>query len=199
MQQSLFPTYGSEASPVKTSLLRAWVKEKDLEELSLDSFMSLLDWLEKASPEFLFSKTLRVSSAPTGEMTFPFFSKRWPSSGILSDGVLLTADTLEYPSHVNESTLSGVLETGEVPEQYFLSPNAARGVLRRADRMGRNLRPHFRQSLEILAETDQSSKQLPTASTPPRPATRVLTGAETTPATRKAAASGGSRRPSAKE
>ena len=55
------------------------------------------------------------------------------------------------PNHGKGSTLSDVVETGEVQEKYFLSPNAAKGIIRRADRMGRNLRPHFRMSLEILA------------------------------------------------
>jgi DNA (cytosine-5)-methyltransferase 1 len=150
-----FSTYGSEVSRVKTFLLREWAKEKDLEDQNLNYFMSLLDWLERESPEFLLSKTLRVYSTLMVEETLPFCSTRWPNSGMLLDGVLLTADTSESPSQGKESTLSDVIEIGEVPERYFLSPNAARGILRRANRMGRNLRPHFKKSLEILAETDQ--------------------------------------------
>lgn len=41
---------------------------------------------------------------------------------------------------------------GRGPGEILLSPNAAKGIIRRADRMGRNLRPHFRRSLEILSE-----------------------------------------------
>ena len=144
-------TFGSAGSRVKTSLLLEWANAQDLEATSPDCFMSLLDWLEKASPELFFSKTLRAYSVPTEEKILASCSQRWPSSGILSDGVLLTANTSEYPSQGRGSTLSDVVETGAVPEKYFLSPNAARGILRRADRMGRNLRPHFRTSLEILA------------------------------------------------
>ena len=151
MTKSQNLTFGSEASRVKTSLLLEWVKEMDLEGASPDCFMSLLDWLEKASPELFFSKTLRAYSAPTEEKILESCSQRWPSSGILSDGVLLTANTSECPNHGRGSTLSDVVETGEVQEKYFLSPNAAKGIIRRADRMGRNLRPHFRMSLEILA------------------------------------------------
>ena len=155
MQQSLFPTYGSEASLVKTSLLQEWVKETGFEEANLASFMSLLDWLEKVSPEFLLSKTLQVSSAHTKDGILECSPARWPNSGMLLDGVLLTAKTSESPNHASASTLSDVIETGEVQRQYFLSPNAAKGILRRVDRMGRNLRPHLRKSLEILAEKDQ--------------------------------------------
>ena len=155
MQLFLFPTSGSEASHAKTSLLRAWAREMGFEDGSLASFMSLLDWLEKVAPEFLLSKTLRVSSAPTKDGISESCSPRWPNSGMLLDGVLLTAKTSESPNHASESTLSGVIETGEVPPQYFLSPNAAKGMLRRANQMGRSLFPHLRESLEILSKRDQ--------------------------------------------
>lgn len=152
MQLFLFPTSGSEASHAKTSLLREWAKETGFEDASLASFMSLLDWLEKTAPEFLLSKTCRVSSAHTKEETSASFSPRWPNSGMLLDGVLLTAKTSESPSRASASTLSGVIETREAPQQYFLSPNAAKGMLRRAQQMGRPLFPPLRQSLDILAK-----------------------------------------------
>lgn len=155
MNEYLFPMYGLEVSHAKTSLLREWVRERDFEEPSLDSFMSLLDCLAQDAPELLLSKTSQACSVPTGEEISPPSSGRWRSSGILSDGELLTADTSASPNLATESTLLGVIETGEVPEEYFLSPNAAKGILRRADRMGRPLFPPLRQSLNILAEKEQ--------------------------------------------
>ena len=53
-----------------------------------------------------------------------------------SHGVCLTAKTSESPSNAVECTLLPCIETGEVPEKYFLSPNAATGILRRVDRHG---------------------------------------------------------------
>ena len=152
MHEYLFPMSGLEASLAKTSLLREWVKDQDLEEVNLDFFMSLLDFLEKNCHEFLCSKTCKVSSTPIAERTLEFYSQRWPSSGMLLDGVLLTAGTSESPSHGKESTLLGVIETGRVPEEYFLSPNAAKGIIRRTDQMGRNLFPPLRKALEKLAK-----------------------------------------------
>jgi DNA (cytosine-5)-methyltransferase 1 len=58
---------------------------------------------------------------------------------------------LESPNRDVESTLSEFIKTRNAPPKYFLSPNAARGILRRADNMGRNLIPSFRKSLETLA------------------------------------------------
>ena len=83
------------------------------------------------------------------------FSGRWPTSGILLDGECLTAGTSASPNHATESSLLGVLETGKAPRRYFLSPNAARGCLRRAERMGRNLFPPFKDALTTLARKDQ--------------------------------------------
>lgn len=119
MSAYLFQMSGLEASHAKTSLLREWANGKDLRGTDLDFFMTLLDLLEKHAPEFLLSKTCRVSAAPTEEGTFPSSLKRWPNSGMLLDGVLLTADTLESPNQEKESTLSGVIETGQVPLEYF--------------------------------------------------------------------------------
>ena len=152
---SLLQMSGSEVSLAKTSLLREWAKGTDLEDASLASFMSLLDLLEKAAPALLLSKTCTASLAPTKEKISESSSGLWPSSGILSDGVLLTANTSESRNRAEGSTLLGVIESGEVQPQYFLSPNAAKGMLRRADRMGRPLFPPLRQSLEILAKTAQ--------------------------------------------
>jgi len=147
--------FGLPASHAKTSLLREWESATDSEGDSLDSFSSLLDLLERVAPEFLSSKTCRVYSARTKEETSELFSGRWPTSGIHSDGVCLTAKISESPSHDSESSLLGVIKTGKVPRKYFLSPNAAKGMLRRADRMGRPLFRPLRESLNILAAKEQ--------------------------------------------
>ena len=152
-QTSLLPTPGSQAFPARTSLLLEWESGTASEAVSRDSFTSLLDWLESAAPEFLSSKTCRVFSARTKEEISGLYSGRWPNSGMALDGVCLTARTSESPSHASESSLLGVIETGEAPRKYFLSPNAAVGMLRRADRMGRPLFRPLRESLNILARS----------------------------------------------
>lgn len=129
-----------------------WGHVQDFEALNQDSFTSFLDWLQTAAPEFSSSKTFQVSSLPMEEETSESSFKLWPNSGIAWDGVCLTAKTSESPSHAKESSLLDAIETGEVPQKYFLSPNAARGILRRADRMGRQLFPPLRSALEILSK-----------------------------------------------
>lgn len=155
MQMSPFPMSGSQDSPAKTSLLHAWESDPGSEAASQGFFMSLLDLLEKAAPDFLSSRTCRVYSVRTVDETSELFSGRWPNSGILSGGVCLTAKTSASPSLAIESSLLGLIETGEVHPRFFLSPNAAQGCLRRTARMGRKLFPHLQESLSILAQRDQ--------------------------------------------
>ena len=57
----------------------------------------------------------------------------------LGYGVAWRVETSESPSSVAASTLLPCIEAGEIPGKYFLSPNAAIGILRRVDQMGRSL------------------------------------------------------------
>ncbi len=189
---------GQEDFHARTSRWRGWGIGLGLKGNDLDSFMSLLDSLEMRAPELLCSKTLRAFLARTMAEISQQSSGRWPSSGILSDGVCLTAKTSESPNRVSVSTLSGVIETGKVPHKYFLKASAAQGMLRRANRMGRPLFPYLRKALEILAVTDPCTKPLPTVSMRAQRGTRERTGAEPTSPTRRPAKSGGSRRKSVK-
>jgi len=93
----LSPMFGPEDSPAKTSRWRAWARERGLEGSALDSFMTLLASLEKHAPELYCSKTLQVSLARTVDEISASSSGRWPSSGILSAGVCLTAKNFGVP------------------------------------------------------------------------------------------------------
>ena len=77
-------------------------------------------------------------------------------------GECLTADFSASPSHAEGSTLLDIVETRPAQPHYYLSPNAAQGILRRADAQGRNLFPPLRKALETLASA-QSSQGLHTA------------------------------------
>jgi hypothetical protein len=147
-------------------------------------FFEFARLLERCRPRvFVIENVPGLSLATEGETSKSLF-ERWPATGIASGGVCLTAGTLESPSRVKESTLSDAIETNEVPDKYFLSPNAARGMLRRTDQMGRKLFPPLRRALEILSAAP-SSQESHTVSTRARRGTRGRTGAETTSRTHK--------------
>ena len=151
-QKSRKQTFGPQGSPAKISRWQEWGRVLGLKGVNLDSFMSLCDSFEDATQAPLSSKTCMAFSLATEDETSQSYSRRWTNSGMVSRGVCLTAKTSESPSNAVASTLLPCIEIGEIPEKYFLSPNAATGILRRVDQMGRNLPPSFRQSLEILAE-----------------------------------------------
>ena len=78
-------------------------------------------------------------------------SGRWTTSGILARGECLTLSFSESPSVAAESTLSDILETGDLPQRYFLNPKACAGILRRAKRRGRTLPSPLQDALEQVA------------------------------------------------
>ena len=62
-----------------------------------------------------------------------------------------------------ECSLSQVLEVGKLPQRFYLSARACRGILRRALRRGKSLPPALQRALEEKAnsepETDSSDEE----------------------------------------
>jgi hypothetical protein len=75
---------------------------------------------------------------------------KWPNCGMTWAGDLVSAVGPEGPGRPTGGTMLDVVETGHVPAGYFLSENAATGMLRRADRMQRKFLPALRRALERL-------------------------------------------------
>jgi hypothetical protein len=90
------------------------------------------------------------------------FSEGWGNSGMGSLTEFLTLNTLEYHSGAVASSLSDVLETGDVPQRYFLSSTACRGILRRAEKRGKELPPQLQTALETVATEINVDKYQPT-------------------------------------
>jgi len=51
----------------------------------------------------------------------------------------LTLSTSEWPNDAAVCSLSDVLETGVVPQRFYLSAKACQGILRRAAKRGKKL------------------------------------------------------------
>ena len=62
-------------------------------------------------------------------------------------GASMTLNTGECPSVARESTLSQILEAS-APEKYYLSAKACAGILRRAEKRGKELPAMLREALE---------------------------------------------------
>ncbi len=63
----------------------------------------------------------------------------------------LTLSSSEFHSGAVASSLPDVLETGDLPQRYFLSATACRGILRRAEKRGKALPEAMRSALEAVA------------------------------------------------
>ena len=66
-----------------------------------------------------------------------------------------TLNTLEYHSDAAvSSSLRQVLETGDLPARFYLSPKACAGILRRASKRGKALPPMLEQALRQTADKE---------------------------------------------
>lgn len=150
-QKNLFdPTSSAEDSPARTY---PWLD-------------AVLDWLESVADSSGGSSRSSPSAAPAGFLsktslafcrlakgeTWELFSGRWLNWGMGPPTEFSTLSGSEFPSDAVVCSLSDVLETGDVPQKYYLSPKACRGILRRAEKRGRALPTALREALAAVAE-----------------------------------------------
>lgn len=145
----------AEVSHAKTSVLPD--AAKDWLESDLDSGLSSIAFLESLGRAGLLSKMCPVFYPPTKDETSELSLTDWSDSGIASAGGYWTLSTSDWPNDAAVCSLSQVLEAGPAPK-YFLSPTAAQGILRRAERRGRALPPALRVALIALAERDRQDQ-----------------------------------------
>jgi hypothetical protein len=76
-------------------------------------------------------------------------------------GAFSMLNFLEWPNAGGGSlcSLSEVLETGPVPPRFFLSPKACAGILRRAEKRGKQLPEQLKQALAAVAAQEHPQPQ----------------------------------------
>src|SRR5690606_38907054 len=122
-----------------------------------DSSSSSCVSLMNSLPVGFSSRTSLAFCQATEEGTWASSSGRWGNSGMGTPTVCLTLNTSEWPKDAVVCSLSDVLETQPVPSRYYLSPKAARGVLRRAEKRGASLPPSLQAALERLAQQNRET------------------------------------------
>ena len=107
------------------------------------------------------SKQSSKRSAKSKEPMFQFLCLKRESgakqdaSWVMATALLGGSTTLnigESPSVARESTLSQILQVN-VPEKYFLSPKACAGILRRAEKRGKELPKMLKEALMEVIES----------------------------------------------
>ena len=91
------------------------------------------------APGGLSGKTSPAFCRMTEEGLLESSSGSWGNSGMGSPTAFLTLSSSEFPSDADVCSLSDVLETGDVPQRFYLSPKACAGILRRAAKRGKTL------------------------------------------------------------
>jgi hypothetical protein len=124
---------------------------------------NILGLLTAFGPDGWFGRTSPASCHRTEDGTLVPFSGAWSNSGMASPTECLTLSSSEFHSAAAACSLSDVLETGEVPQRYFLSATACKGILRRAAKRGRELPPwrHCKRRWNVAAQTVATTKPKP--------------------------------------
>jgi hypothetical protein len=148
MNQLTFSWAEHHANPSQSQVL-----EKDLKTQEATLPLSMLDYLQSLSPNGSFGKTSQVSSVPVVDGTLVPSSGRWQNSGMGSATECWTLSTLEYHKDADESLLSDILEIGDLPQKYYLSPVACEGILRRAEKRGKTLPIALQKALQATVAT----------------------------------------------
>jgi len=147
------------------SLSPSPVNEQDWMTRVATSLSSLLDLLADSGPYGWCGRTSPASCRSTMDGRLEPSSGCWSNSGMGSPTEFLTLNTSEYPSDGVASSLSDILETGEVPQQYFLSSRACRGILRRAEKRGKELPEALKSAPLAVASQTQPQPSIPDAKT----------------------------------
>ena len=79
-----------------------------------------------------------------------FYNTRWKTGGCASGDHIVEGKASPAPSKIVMSRFVDALDPDLPDEAYFLTPNAAAGIIRRANSVGRNLFTPMRQALETM-------------------------------------------------
>ena len=129
----------------------------DSKTIAETSHSPTVEFFRSLDPDGLSGKTSLVSCHRTKDGTLAPSSGRWKNSGMGSLTEFSTLNTLEYPSDVVESSLLDVLETGDVPQKFFLSQVACAGILRKAAKRGKILPEALRLALQQAVDSEPTS------------------------------------------
>ena len=155
-------TFWSEEHPARTIPSQGCEREWLVTEArSHEHMLKLLNDLSPAGsfgrmcPAF-FPAMLAETSRPS--------SVTWGNAGMGGPTASLTLNMCEHadsrapcPSDGGVCSLSDILETGAVPQRFFLTARACAGILRRAGNRGKTLPPHLARALHAVVASEQIS------------------------------------------
>ncbi|WP_418381860.1 DNA cytosine methyltransferase [Adlercreutzia sp.] len=128
-----------------------WIASRIKEQLASDDSVSFYIALPEYEP---FDKATWVDLPDMGK---EHGRLTWGKSGLMWNGQYLIAEHRELPCEPISTNLYEIVEKGATKPRYYLTPNAAEGILRRVDSNNRRLFEPLREGLELLS--GRSSKE----------------------------------------
>ena len=150
MQMSMFSLEEPLASPSQLQ-----DSEKDWMTRVATSCLPILPLLQSIAPSGWFGRTSPACYPVTEDSILPPYFEGWANAGMGSPTEFLTLSISEWPSDADVCLLSDVLETGAVPQRYFLSATACKGILRRAEKRGKKLPEQLERALVTVGTNKQ--------------------------------------------
>ena len=125
-----------------------WIAKRVYNELVTDRPLLGKDALQSYVPEF--SKTA-WSSIRFSKIDFSdeHESYKWPKAGLAWDDTFIGGAVNPTPAAPIPISLLDIVEKERVGDRYYLTANAAEGIIRRVDNQGRKLFPPLRKALEV--------------------------------------------------
>ena len=125
---------------------------------------SIWAWLTDTGPVGWCGRTCPVSCHRARDGILVPSSGVWANSGMAGPTECWTLNTCEhaafpvpFPSDGDVCSLSDILETGDLPRRFFLTPKACAGILRRAVGRGKVLPPPLQRALQAVAGSGPTS------------------------------------------
>ena len=128
-----------------------WIAERIVTQLSSDDEASFsFENLHEIAPD-LKTDLWQVGGLQSADYLDLNKSHKWGKSGFAWENTFVFSDAFPTPSSYIPSSLAALLQKDCNNSSYFLTPNAAKGILRRVDSQGRTLFPPLRKALEKLS------------------------------------------------
>lgn len=126
-----------------------WIAGKIHMNLSIESSNEPIEQLLRQYKDF---KKMRIGDVLLSDIDFEDIESeyKWAHGGIVFDGKCYECDAYPTPSSTIETSLLSLIEKNQDNATYFLTPNAAEGILRRVDHQKRTLFAPLREGLEKL-------------------------------------------------
>lgn len=111
--------------------------------------------LSECRPRWILWENVPGAFSTGGRRDFGSFLRALAECGYHLAWRVLDARFSECPSDAVESSLSDILETGAIPQRYFLSAKACEGLLRRAENRGKAMPVWMEASLRAVVKSQK--------------------------------------------